>query len=224
MNFIYVIHLMCWNYLITENRNRNSKNRSNSVHCNNKGGAQEARAPFIVSVPAVASVLSVSVSVVCDQVDQVVPAHQADDIGQVHELDPVHQVDHKDEYTDFCYYNFLHFNRHIPISTALFYSFMFIYTSVYLTSETLQSSSLISSSSHANNTVFSYAVYDLNGKVIIDSKTAFSNEKIQLNLPMGQYLLKIKHDHKTIVKKIAKVIVGKSIWIILSLICCSTRL
>ena len=61
---------------------------------------------------------------------------------------------------NFCYYNFLHFNRHIPISTALFYSFMFIYTSVYLTSETLQSSSLISSSSHANNTVFSYA-YDL---------------------------------------------------------------
>ena len=31
MNFIYVIHLMCWNYLIdliTHNRNRNSKNRS----------------------------------------------------------------------------------------------------------------------------------------------------------------------------------------------------
>ena len=41
MNFIYVIHLMCWNYLIdliTDNRNRNSKNRSNSIHCNNKGG------------------------------------------------------------------------------------------------------------------------------------------------------------------------------------------
>ena len=53
--------------------------------------------PFIVSVPAVASVLAVSVSVVCDQVDQVVPAHQVDDIDEVHELDPVHQVDHKDE-------------------------------------------------------------------------------------------------------------------------------
>ena len=50
MNFIYVIHLMCWNYLIdliTDNRNRNSKNRSNSGGGNNKGGrAREARAPF----------------------------------------------------------------------------------------------------------------------------------------------------------------------------------
>ena len=55
--------------------------------------------PFIVAVPAVASVLAVSVSVVCDQVDQVVPAHQVDDIDEVHELDPVHQVDHKDEHT-----------------------------------------------------------------------------------------------------------------------------
>ena len=41
MNFIYVIHLMCWNYLIalidliTHSRNRN--NRNNSIHCNNKG-------------------------------------------------------------------------------------------------------------------------------------------------------------------------------------------
>ena len=33
----------------------------------------------------------------CDQGDQVVPAHQVDDIDGVHELDPVHQVDHKDE-------------------------------------------------------------------------------------------------------------------------------
>ena len=49
---------------------------------------------------AVASVLAVSVSVVCDQVDQVVPAHQVDDINEVHELDPVHQVDHKDERCD----------------------------------------------------------------------------------------------------------------------------
>tara|TARA_B100001063_G_scaffold247284_1_gene292145 strand:+ start:5351 stop:6280 length:930 start_codon:yes stop_codon:yes gene_type:complete len=61
---------------------------------------------------------------------------------------------------NFCYYNFLHFNRHIPTSKALFFSFMFIYTSVYLTSETLQSSSLISSSSHSNNTAVSFA-YDL---------------------------------------------------------------
>ena len=38
-------------------------------------------------------------SVLCDQEDQVVPAHQVDDIDEVHELDPVHQVDHKDEQT-----------------------------------------------------------------------------------------------------------------------------
>ena len=40
-----------------------------------------------------------SVSVVCDQVDQVVPAHQVDDIDEAHQVDPVHQVDHKDEHT-----------------------------------------------------------------------------------------------------------------------------
>ena len=37
----------------------------------------------------------VSVSAVCDQVDQgdqVVPAHQVDDIDEVHELDPVHRA------------------------------------------------------------------------------------------------------------------------------------
>ena len=57
--------------------------------------------PFIVALNAVVSV--VSVSAVCDQVDQgdqVVPAHQVDDIDEVHELDPVHQVDHKDERCD----------------------------------------------------------------------------------------------------------------------------
>ena len=50
----------------------------------------------MVSVPAVASVLAVSVSVVCDQVDQVVPAHQVDDIDEVHVLDigPVHAVEY----------------------------------------------------------------------------------------------------------------------------------
>ena len=53
---------------------------------------------------AVAAVLAVPVpvSVVCDQVDQVVPALQVDDIDEVHELDPVHQVDHEDEYIDLC--------------------------------------------------------------------------------------------------------------------------
>ena len=103
MNFIYVIHLMCWNYLIdliTHNRNRNSKNRSHSISLQQQRGARAKRAfPPVVAVNAVASVLAVSVSVVCDQVDQVAPAHQVDDIDEVHELDPVHQVDHKDEYT-----------------------------------------------------------------------------------------------------------------------------
>ena len=54
MNFIYVIHLMCWNYLIdliTDNRNRNSKNRSNSGDGNNKGGrALRARLLFFRSI------------------------------------------------------------------------------------------------------------------------------------------------------------------------------
>ena len=48
---------------------------------------------------AVVSVVSVSaVCVQVDQGDQVVPAHQVDDIDEVHELDPVHQVNHKDEH------------------------------------------------------------------------------------------------------------------------------
>ena len=76
-----------------------AETETTSFTATTKGGAREARAPFIVSVPVVVFVVAVSVSVVCDQVDQVVPAHQADDIDEVHELDPVHQVDHKDEYT-----------------------------------------------------------------------------------------------------------------------------
>ena len=97
MNLIYVIHLMCWNYLIdliTQSRKRN--NRNNSGDGDNKGGARASRAPpFVVAVNSV-----VSLSALCDQVDQgdqVVPAHQVDDIDEVHQLDPVHQVDHKDE-------------------------------------------------------------------------------------------------------------------------------
>ena len=31
-----------------------------------------------------------------DQVSQLVPVQQVDDIDEVHQLDPVHQVDHKD--------------------------------------------------------------------------------------------------------------------------------
>ena len=50
MNFIYVIHLMCWNYLIlliTQNRHRN--NRSNSRDWDNKGGrALRARPPLLL--------------------------------------------------------------------------------------------------------------------------------------------------------------------------------
>ena len=34
-----------------------------------------------------------------DQVSQVLPVQQVDDIDEVHQLDPVHQVDHKDEHT-----------------------------------------------------------------------------------------------------------------------------
>ena len=45
---------------------------------------------------AVVSVASVA-SAVYDQVSQLVPVQQVDDIDEVHQLDPVHQVDHKDE-------------------------------------------------------------------------------------------------------------------------------
>ena len=108
MNFMF-FHLMCWNYLIdliTDNRNRNSKNRSNSGDGNNKGGrAPRARPPLLSQslVLLVGSVVSVNVSGLCDQDDQVVPAHQVDDMDEVHELAPVHQVDPKDEF------HFFHF-------------------------------------------------------------------------------------------------------------------
>ena len=52
MNFIYVIHLMCWNYmvvLITHNRNRNSNNRNNGRDWYNEGGrALRARLPLLM--------------------------------------------------------------------------------------------------------------------------------------------------------------------------------
>ena len=51
----------------------------------------------MVSVNAVVFIFPVSVS--CDQVNQVVPAHQVDDIDEAHQVDPVHQVDHQDEFT-----------------------------------------------------------------------------------------------------------------------------
>ena len=70
-------------------------NSNNSTHCNSKGGRARSASPrFVVAVDAVVSV----VSVLCDQVNQVVPAHQVDDIDEVHQVDPVHQVDHQDEF------------------------------------------------------------------------------------------------------------------------------
>ena len=48
---------------------------------------------------AVVSVASVA-SAVYDQVSQLVPVQQVDDIDEVHQLDPVHQVDHKDEFSN----------------------------------------------------------------------------------------------------------------------------
>ena len=60
-------------------------------------GARASRAPpFVVAVNAVVYVASVA-SAVYDQVSQLVPVQQVDDIDEVHQLDPVHQVDHKDE-------------------------------------------------------------------------------------------------------------------------------
>ena len=52
MNFIYVIHLLCWNYLIdlsTDNRNRNCKNRSEL-------GVAQVRALHVTCVQAVRGV------------------------------------------------------------------------------------------------------------------------------------------------------------------------
>ena len=57
---------------------------------------REARAPLYCFRPRVVSVASVA-SAVYDQVSQLVPVQQVDDIDEVHQLDPVHQVDHKDE-------------------------------------------------------------------------------------------------------------------------------
>ena len=48
-SFIYVIHLMCWNYLIVLiNQNRHRNNRSNSRDWDDKGGrAHRARPPLL---------------------------------------------------------------------------------------------------------------------------------------------------------------------------------
>ena len=129
MSFIYAIHLMCWNYLIdliTKNRN----NRNNGLSATVQGcivrsvkrslllstsivrdclscvqqqqglGPHKGRAPrappSVVSVDVVVSV----VSVLCDQVNQVVPAHQVDALDEAFQVDPVHHVDHRYEHTD----------------------------------------------------------------------------------------------------------------------------
>ena len=64
-----------------------------------EGARVDDCALFCFFVAAVAFAPVASVSVPCDQDDQVVPAHQVDDIEEIHELDPVHQVDHKDQCT-----------------------------------------------------------------------------------------------------------------------------
>ena len=53
MNFIYVIHLMCWNYLIALiDMITHSRNKNNSIHRNNKGALpRSARAPLLSPSP-----------------------------------------------------------------------------------------------------------------------------------------------------------------------------
>ncbi len=97
MNFIYGIHLRCWNYLtdlITHNKNRNC---SGGLAQKNGVRAKLAR---VFLVPAHRCFPSVSfASVLCDQINEVAPAYQVDDKDEVHQVDPVHPVDHKDEFT-----------------------------------------------------------------------------------------------------------------------------
>ena len=74
-----------------QNDSINSANRNNGHNIKDwydKGGRAKRATPFVVSASVVASVLSVPV--LCEQEDQVVPAHQVDDIDEVHELNPVH--------------------------------------------------------------------------------------------------------------------------------------
>ena len=58
MNVIYVIHLMCWNYLIA--LITHSRNRNNMGNGDNKGARASRAHPFVVAVNAVVSVVSVS--------------------------------------------------------------------------------------------------------------------------------------------------------------------
>ena len=49
-----------------------------------------ALGPSTSQAMVVVSVAAVSVSVVCDQVGQVVPTHRVDDIDEAHQADSVH--------------------------------------------------------------------------------------------------------------------------------------
>ena len=67
-----------------------------------RGTRAKGAPPLFVSVPVVVSVVLFDqnldqVSAVYDQVSQVLPVQQVDDIDEVHQLDPVHQVDQQDE-------------------------------------------------------------------------------------------------------------------------------
>ena len=84
MNFIFVIHLMCYHDLIVHNKAETAATETTTFTGATKGGGA------LVYVASVASA-------VYDQVSQLVPVQQVDDIDEVHQLDPVHQVDHKDE-------------------------------------------------------------------------------------------------------------------------------
>ena len=81
MNFIYVIHLMCWNYLIalidliTHSRNRN--NRNSSIHCNNKRGrARSACAPLLFPPPLL-FLLSCLTKILTQNLTQIFTKHLA---------------------------------------------------------------------------------------------------------------------------------------------------
>ena len=56
-----------------------------------------ARPPLLLPSPLLFLLFLFLLCAQVDQGDQVVPAHQVDDIDEVHQLDPVHQIDHKDE-------------------------------------------------------------------------------------------------------------------------------
>ena len=89
MSLIYGIHLMCWNVLELPDRPDHTAETETTAGI---GTTKWVGARFALN--AIVSV--VSVSAVCDHVDQgdqVVPAHQVDNIHDFHELDPVHQAD-----------------------------------------------------------------------------------------------------------------------------------